>query len=107
MLKAFCKNLIWIAAPLGLAVGCCSPHQATQGAVFSTLAPDQTLVATSAYEAPGHRIYSADTAVGPGNAADQGTDVVPAGANPQTWAIAQEIQDRLVSDPTLAPMGSS
>jgi osmotically-inducible protein OsmY len=52
-------------------------------------------------------MYAVEDAVGPGNDANLGVNVVPAGANPQTWAIAQEIQDKLVSDPTLAPMGSS
>jgi osmotically-inducible protein OsmY len=31
----------------------------------------------------------------------------PGGADPATWAVAQEIREKLINDPTLAPLGSS
>ena len=118
MLKTLCKNLVWLAIPLGLGVGCASSNQPPEGSAFSLLAPDQTLVASSAYEGP-NRTYAVGAAESPGYVesgsyaetpamtSTEDVDVVPGGANPQSWAVAQEIQARLIADPTLAPMGSS
>jgi hypothetical protein len=98
MLKTIFKNLLLIALPLGLAVGCAENRPQTQASYSSD--PSEMLTPTSAQ--PGQRVYT-DTETPSGAAVTP----APSGATPANWAIAQEIQDRLLSDPTLAPMGSS
>lgn len=101
MSKAVLKNLIWMAVPLGLAVGCAANRPSSEVAYGP--APDVMLTPTS--HEPEQRIYTStapntETTVSVGAAA-------PTGASPQAWEIAQEIQQKLLADKTLAPMGSS
>jgi len=102
MLKEIYKNLVWIVLPLGLAVGCAEnrpPAEASYGP-----APDVVLQPTSAE--PEQRIYrSTDAATGAD--ATVTTTSVPAGVSPENWAVAEEIRQKLISDTTLAPMGSA
>jgi hypothetical protein len=101
MSKATCKNLLWIVLPLGLAMGCAENRPQAE-AVYGP-APDVTLAPTSA--GPEQHIYNNS-----GSTVQQSTVTVnqaPGGASAASWAVAQEIREKLVSDPTLAPMGSS
>jgi hypothetical protein len=101
MLKVTLKNLLWIALPLGLAVGCAENRPETTAAYSPS--PDAALAPTSAR--PEQHIYNSGDAT-----VDQSTVTAsqpPGGASPASWAVAQEIQQKLTSDPTLAPLGSS
>jgi hypothetical protein len=101
MLNATLKKLLWIALPLGLAVGCAENRPGAE-AVYAP-APDVVLAPTSSQ--PGQHIYNNG-----GSTVEQSTVTVsqaPGGANPTTWSVAQEIREKLISDPTLAPLGSS
>lgn len=99
MLKTVSKSLLLIALPLGLAVGCASNRPQTQA--FYSSDPSTTLAPTSARA--DQRIYSESASGAP--VANVGQP--PAGASPANWAIAEEIRQRLISDETLAPLGSS
>jgi hypothetical protein len=94
MSKMMLKNLVWIAVPLGLAVGCAQNRPATEAA-YEPL-PNPALTPTSSE--PGSQVYASS---------DASMNAAPNGASPATWALAQEIQQKLISDPTLAPLGTS
>ncbi len=111
MLKALCKNLIWLAVPLGLAVGCASNEASYAPETTVGLAlpgHDMTLAPTSSHTTRS-RVYAEGGTHYEDTSSTFSTDVniPPAGANPQTWDLAQEIQWKLISDQSLAPMGSS
>jgi hypothetical protein len=98
MLKKICKNLVWLALPLGLAVGCASNQPTTTAeAVYG---PAPMLTPTSGE--PEQRIYSADP-----NAVTTSINAAPPGASQQDWSVAEGIREKLTADPTLAPLGSS
>jgi hypothetical protein len=99
MLKSICKNVMWMALPLSLAVGCAT-HQTTTTA-DATYGPAPTLSATSGE--PEQRIYTTDASMA---AAPSDINAPPAGANPADWSVADGIRQRLTADPTLAPLGS-
>jgi hypothetical protein len=103
MLKEIYKNLVWIVLPLGLAVGCAENRPATEASYGP--APDVTLQPTSAE--PEQRIYRSTDAAPTGADATVSTTPTPAGASPENWAVAEEIRLKLISDTTLAPMGSA
>jgi len=98
MTKRICKNLVWLALPLGLAVGCASHESTTTTA--AVYGPVPVLTPTSGE--PEQRIYSTDP-----NAATTSVNTAPPGANQQDWNVAEAIRARLTADPTLAPQGSS
>jgi hypothetical protein len=100
MLKAICKNVVWMAVPLSLAIGCASNRSTTSSE--AEYGPVPVLTPTSGE--PEQRIYTA----GPVNA-DVANDLAspPSGANPQEWTVAESIREKLTADPTLAPLGSS
>ncbi|HEX4264332.1 MAG TPA: BON domain-containing protein [Verrucomicrobiae bacterium] len=101
MLNAICKKMLLVALPLGLAVGCAENRPATESAYAP--APDVALAPTSAR--PEERIYNN------GEATVEESQITvsqpPGGANPATWAVAEEIRQKLTSDPSLAPVGSA
>jgi hypothetical protein len=99
MLKSIAKSLVWMALPLGLAVGCAT-HQTTTTA-DATYGPTPMLSATSGE--PEQRIYSTDPAAA---AAPSDINAPPQGASTADWSLAQGIQDKLTADPTIAPLGS-
>jgi len=90
------KNLVWIALPLGLAVGCASNHPATEASEASYDQTAAVLTPTSAE--PESKIYVSSSS---------DMSAAPQGTSPQTWAIAEAIQQKLLSDPSLAPLGST
>src|SRR3954447_17628669 len=98
MLKAICKNVVWMAIPLSLALGCAANR--TQETSYGTSA---TLTPTSGE--PEQRIYST---VDPGTV-NTSADIAapPAGANAQNWQVAQAIQEKMIQDKSIAPQGSS
>jgi hypothetical protein len=98
MTKRICKNLVWLALPLGLAMGCASHESSTTTA--AVYGPTPVLTPTSGE--PEQRIYSTDP-----NAATTSVNAAPPGANQQDWNVAEAIRARLTADPTLAPAGSS
>jgi hypothetical protein len=98
MLKSICKNMVWMAVPLGLAVGCATHETTTAQAEYSST---PVLAATSGE--PEQRIYSADPS---GAAAPSDINAPPAGADATDWGVADAIRVRLTEDPTLAPLGS-
>jgi|GEM_PF-3174298 len=102
MLKAIYKNAVWMALPLSLALGCAANRPVTQAEATYSPMPGEVLTPTSAE--PEQRIYTSTAPVSADT--DTAMTAAPAGANPQTWAIAEEIREKLVTDPTLAPMGS-
>jgi len=95
MLKAICKNLVWMAVPLGLAMGCAANRNTTTAE--AQYGPVPTLTPTSGE--PEQRIYSTPVM------AD--VDAPPPGASAANWGVAESIRQKLTSDPTLAPLGSS
>ena len=101
MLKTLFKNAVWMVLPLGLAIGCAENRPASEASYGP--APEVVLQPTSAE--PEQRIYrQSDATVGSQNVT---VSAVPTGASPQTWALAERIRQKLTSDTTLAPMGSS
>jgi hypothetical protein len=87
--------------PLSLAVGCAANRPETAAAY--TPAPDAALAPTSTR--PEQHIYNNGEST-----VEQSTVSVsqpPGGASPASWAVAEEIRQKLTSDPTLAPSGSS
>lgn len=103
MLKTICKNLCWIALPVGLAVGCASNNPPETVASYGP-APGQVLEPTSAQAQ--QRIYS-EPAGEPEAAATIDVNTPPSGADQSKWSIAEEIQGKLVTDANMAPLGSS
>jgi hypothetical protein len=98
MLKAICKNVVWMAIPLTVALGCASNR--TQETSYG---PSATLTPTSGE--PEQRIYST---VDPGAVSTtEDFAAPPAGANAQNWQVAQAIQEKMIQDPSIAPQGSS
>jgi osmotically-inducible protein OsmY len=102
MLKTICNNVLWIAVPLGLAMGCAENRPQAE-ATYST-PPNVVLQPTSSR--PDQQVYN--------NSTDSGAPVdtsdftaPPAGANPSSWAINEEIREKLMTDKSLAPFGSS
>jgi osmotically-inducible protein OsmY len=80
----------------------CAENRPETAAVYSP-APTVALAPTSA--GPEQHVYNNGSST-----VEQSTVSVsqaPGGANPATWAVAQEIREKLISDPTLAPLGSS
>lgn len=99
MLKSICKNIVWIAVPLGLAMGCAADRNTTTADGTYNSAP--MLTATSGE--PEQRIYSTDpTTV----AAARDIDAPPVGADASDWGVAEAIRQKLTEDRTLAPLGS-
>lgn len=96
MLKSICKNMVWMAVPLGLAIGCAANRPATE----AQYGPAPMLTPTSGE--PEQRIYSTDPA-----AASSNIDAPPPGASAANWGVAESIRQKLTEDPTLAPLGSS
>ncbi|HXT10478.1 MAG TPA: BON domain-containing protein [Candidatus Angelobacter sp.] len=94
MSKTVLKNLVWLALPLGLAVGCASNRPAASEASYDATAA----VLTPTSSEPESQIYVSS---------DAEMNTPPKGTSPQTWAIAQAIQQKLLSDPSLAPLGST
>jgi osmotically-inducible protein OsmY len=101
MLKKIFKNLFWIALPLGLAMGCAENRPQAEAAYGP--GPSTMLEPTSAQ--PEQHIYSNS------GSADEGANAqfneAPSGATSTKWSIAEEIQQKLTADTTLAPLGSS
>jgi hypothetical protein len=99
MLKAICKNVVWMAVPLSLAVRCASNRTDTQ----ASYEPAATLTPTSSE--PEQRIYSS---FDPG-AVNTSEDInaAPSGANAQNWQVAEALREKMTQDTSLAPMGSS
>jgi hypothetical protein len=98
MLKAICKNLVWMAVPLSLALGCATHHEQTQ----ASYGPIETLTPTSGE--PEQRIYSSADPSASGTSTSVNTP--PGGATAENWGLAEQIQQKLLSDTSLAPMGS-
>ena len=101
MLKTFCKNLCWIALPLGLAVGCASNKPQTEASYGP--APGEMLEPTSSQAQ--QRIYTQSGE--PEAAGSIDVNQPPSGADQSRWSIAEEIQNKLISDRDMAPLGSS
>jgi hypothetical protein len=99
MLKSICKNLVWMAVPLGLALGCAANRTTTTA--DATYGPAPMLTPTSGE--PEQRIYSTDPTAA---AAPSDLNAPPAGANAADWGVAEAIRQKLTQDPTLAPLGS-
>ena len=97
MLKSICKNAVWMALPLSLALGCAANRTTTSAEAEYSSTP--VLAPTSGE--PEQRIYSTDPA-----AATSDIDAPPAGANAADWGVAESIRQKLTADPTLAPLGS-
>src|SRR6185312_12766113 len=100
MLKSICKNMVWLAVPLGLAVGCATHETTTAQADFSS---SPVLAPTSTSGEPEQRIYSTDPSTA---ATPSDINAPPAGADPANWGVAEGIRQRLTEDPTIAPLGS-
>lgn len=100
MLKTF-KGLCWIVLPLGLAVGCAQNRPEAMASYGP--GPGQMLEPTSA--GPQQRIYSEPGE--PEAATSIDVNQAPSGASQSKWAIAEKIQNKLVSDRDVAPLGSS
>ena len=101
MKKTFCKSLVWIALPLGLVVGCAENRPASE----ASYGPPPNVVLTPTSAEPEQRIYRETDTTAPGAATTVTT--APAGTSAQTWAVAEEIRQKLTSDATLAPLGST
>jgi hypothetical protein len=100
MLKAICKNVVWIAVPLSLALGCASTSRTDTQASYE---PAATLTPTSGE--PEQRIYSN---VDPGTVnTSEDIDAAPSGADAQNWQVATAIREKMTQDQSLAPFGSS
>jgi hypothetical protein len=98
MLKSICKNVVWMALPLSLALGCAANRSTTTEAQYG---PVPVLTPTSGE--PEQRIYS----TAPGTAATSSDmDAPPPGATTANWNVAEAIRQKLTEDPTLAPLGS-
>lgn len=98
MLKSICKNVVWMAVPLGLAIGCAANRSTTE----AQYGPAPMLTPTSGE--PEQRIYSTDPA---NAAASSDLNAPPPGADAANWNVAESIRQKLTADPTLAPLGSS
>jgi hypothetical protein len=99
MLKAICKNVVWMAIPLSLALGCASTRTETQAS------DGQTITLTPTSGEPEQRIYST---VDPGTVnTSEDIDAAPKGANAQNWQVAEAIREKMIQDKSLAPFGSS
>jgi len=90
-MKKSLNNLVWLTVPLLLALGCAENRR--DSSVSYSPALSESVSPTS--DRPETRVYSAPPASG----ADVTT--VPAGANSQDWALAQEIRSLLMSDRTI------
>ena len=101
MLKSICKNVAWMAVPLGLAMGCAA-NRSTTTTAEATYGPAPMLTPTSGE--PEQRIYSTDA-----SAANAPSDInaPPPGADAADWGVGEAIREKLTEDPTLAPLGSS
>jgi len=100
MLKTICRNLVWMALPLSLAVGCATHETTTtaEGNYSST----PVLAPTSGE--PEQRVYSTDPST---LSATSSIDAPPAGASSSNWNVAEAIREKLTADPSIAPLGSS
>ena len=101
MLKTICKIVVWMAIPLGLAVGCAANRAPTEAAYSSS--SGAALTPTSGE--PEQRIYSSTEPIAAGSSASM--EAAPRGADPQNWNVAEAIQQKLLQDKSLAPLGSS
>lgn len=100
-MKTLFKNLVWMALPLGLAVGCAENRPAEQ----ASYGPPPNVVLQPTSSEPEQRIYrETDAAVATPNVT---VNTAPAGTSPETWAVAEEIRQKLMSDTTFAPLGST
>jgi hypothetical protein len=106
MLKAICKNMVWMALPLTLALGCATNRpqaEATSSESTASYGPVETLTPTSGE--PEQRIYSN---VDPGTLnADTSMSAAPAGVNPANWQVAEAIRQKLMTDHSLSRVGDS
>jgi hypothetical protein len=101
MMKTFYKNLVWMVLPLGLVVGCAENRPVSE----ASYGPPPNVVLQPTSREPEQRIYrETDSAV---TAPNVTVNTAPAGASAETWAVAEEIRQKLMSDTTLAPMGST
>ena len=102
MLKAICKNVVWMAVPLTLALGCAANRSTTETADYG---PGPAVLTPTSGE-PEQRIYSTTD---PAALADTSSsiDAAPPGADPANWQVAEAIREKMTQDPTLAPLGSS
>jgi hypothetical protein len=100
MLKAICKNMVWMALPLTLALGCAANRPQTQAS--ASYGPVETLTPTSGE--PEHRIYSN---IDPGTISTTPANAVPAGATAANWGVAEAIRQKLMEDHSLARIGDS
>lgn len=99
MLKSICKNMVWMAVPLGLVMGCAANRTTTTA--DATYGPAPMLTPTSGE--PEQRIYSTDVS---GAVAPSDINAPPPGVDAADWGVADAIRVRLTEDPTLAPLGS-
>jgi hypothetical protein len=90
-----------MAVPLSLAVGCAT-HETTTTTAQADYGPTPVLAPTSGE--PEQRIYSTDQSA---MTATGSMDGRPAGASSSDWGVAEAIREKLISDPTLAPLGSN
>lgn len=99
MLKSICKNVVWLAVPLSLALGCAANRTTTTADANYSSTP----VLTPTSGEPEQRIYSTDpNAV----AAPSDFNAPPPGASAADWSVADAIRQKLTEDPTIAPLGS-
>jgi hypothetical protein len=100
MLKVICKNMVWLAVPLSLALGCASHRTQSSEASYG---PIETLTPTSGD--PEQRIYSTSE---PGAInTDTSMAAAPRGASPEKWQVAEEIRQHLMRDHSLSRTGDS
>jgi hypothetical protein len=99
MLKAICKNVLWMAVPLSLAVGCATHEEPTTAQ--ADYGPTPVLTPTSGEAET--QIYSTDPTK---LTATSSMDATPPGASDANWTVAEAIRTKLMSDPTMAPLGS-
>jgi hypothetical protein len=99
MLKAICKNMVWVALPLTLALGCAANRPQSE----ASYGPVETLSPTSGE--PERRVYSN---VDPSTLnSSTSVDAPPAGANASNWSVAEAVREKLMEDHSLQRAGDS
>jgi hypothetical protein len=99
MLKVICKNMVWMALPLTLALGCAANRPQSEAAY----GPVETLSPTSGE--PERRVYSN---VDPGTLnTTESVNAPPAGADPAKWGVAEAVRQKLMEDHSLQRAGDS
>lgn len=97
-MKKSLNNLVWVAVPLLLTVGCAENHRdasvSYSPAISESVSPTSDRAETRAYANP----------------SPTGADIatVPPGASSQDWALAEQIRSLLLADRTVgkAPMAA-